>query len=115
MDFAAKPTGKAKEKYWMQQLRSVLPRRFNYGKLDEFKSNNLHINVTRKFVPLPNIVLKLSCYLWRNHKGILHISPKIILHDLNDLMNTNVFGKNIIVLLIVGKTTKAFLVFYNNF
>ena len=63
MDFAAKPTGKAKEKYWMQQLRSVLPRRFNYGKLDEFKSNNLHINVTRKFVPLPNIVLKLQCYL----------------------------------------------------
>ena len=63
MDFAAKPTGKAKEKYWMQQLTSALPRRFNYGIMDEFKSNNLHINITRKFVSLPNIVLKLSCYL----------------------------------------------------
>ena len=63
MDFAAKPTGKAKEKYWMQQLRSVLPRRFNYGILDEFQSNNLHINVIRKSVSLPSIVLKLSCYL----------------------------------------------------
>ena len=49
MDFAAKPLQKARETYWMHELRTIFPYGLNDRIGDEFKTDNKHINVAAKF------------------------------------------------------------------
>ena len=49
MDFAAKPLRKARETYWMHELRTIFPYGLNDRIGDEFKTDNKHINVAAKF------------------------------------------------------------------
>ena len=49
MDFAAKPLRKARETYWMHELRTIFPYSLNDRIGDEFKTDNKHINVAAKF------------------------------------------------------------------
>ena len=49
MDFAAKPLRKARETYWMHELRKIFPYGLNNRIGDEFKTDNKHINVAAKF------------------------------------------------------------------
>ena len=58
MDFAAKPIRKARETYWMHELRIIFPYGLNDRIGDEFKIDNKHINVAAKFSSLPR---KHSC------------------------------------------------------
>ena len=53
MDFAAKPLQKAREAYWMHELRTIFPYGLNDRLRDEFKTDNEHINVAAKFSSLP--------------------------------------------------------------
>ena len=43
MDFAAKPLQKAREAYWMHELRTIFPYGLNDRIGDEFKTDNKHI------------------------------------------------------------------------
>ena len=43
MDFAAKPLRKAKETYWMHELRTIFLYGLNDKIGDEFKTDNKHI------------------------------------------------------------------------
>ena len=49
MDFAAKPLQKARETYWMHELRTIFPYGLNDRIGDEFKTDSKHINVAAKF------------------------------------------------------------------
>ena len=51
MDFAAKSLQKARETYWMHELRTIFPYGLN-DRGDEFKTDNKHINVAAKFSSL---------------------------------------------------------------
>ena len=49
MDFAAKPIRKARETYWMHELRIIFLYRLNDRIEDEFKTHKKHLNVITKF------------------------------------------------------------------
>ena len=53
MDFEAKPIRKARETYWMQELRTIFPYGLNDRIEDEFKTDNKYINVDAKSSSLP--------------------------------------------------------------
>ena len=58
MNFSTKPLQKARETYWMDELRTIFPYGLNDRIGDEFKTDNKHINVAAKFSCLPR---KYSC------------------------------------------------------
>ena len=49
MGFAAKPLPKARETYWMHELRTISPYGLNDRIGDEIKTDNKNINVAAKF------------------------------------------------------------------
>lgn len=49
-DFAAKLTRKAKEKCWMQEVRTISTYGFNDRIADEFKGDNKNQRITIKFL-----------------------------------------------------------------
>ena len=89
MDFAAKPIRKARETYWMHELRTIFP----YGLLndrigDEFKTDNKHINVAAKFSSLPRKHSRAN--RGKNHKGAPLLLPQQFLNTLNHMLTTNI-------------------------
>ena len=73
MDFAAKQRRKARETYWMHELRTIFWHDLNDKIRDEFKTDNKHINVAAKFSYLPR---KHSCAnRGKNHKGVPRLLP----------------------------------------
>lgn len=49
MDFAAKPILEGGERYWMNELQTIFPYDLNSRVGDEFKIDNMRINVAAKF------------------------------------------------------------------
>ena len=88
MDFAAKPIRKAREIYWMHELRTILPYGLNDRMGDEFKTDNKQINVAVKFSSLPR--KHICANRWKNHKGVPLLLPKQFLNDLNHMLNTSI-------------------------
>ena len=86
MDVASKPVRKARERYWMMELRTVYP----YGLNDRVgdKTANTHINVANKF---PSLARK---YIRANrgtlHKGISKLLPNEFISDLSDILESSI-------------------------
>ena len=49
MNLPAKPLQKARETYWIHELRTIFPYGLNDRIEDEFKTDNKHINTADKF------------------------------------------------------------------
>ena len=60
MDVTAKPVRKARERYWMMELRTVHPYGLNDRVEDEYKTANTHINVAKKFPSLPRKYIRAN-------------------------------------------------------
>ena len=88
MDFVAKPIRKARETYWMQELRTIFPYGLNDRIEDQFKTDNKHINVATKCSSLARKHFRRN--RGKNHKGVPLLLPKKVLHDLNHMLNTNI-------------------------
>ena len=74
MDLAAKPIRKAREIYWMHELRTIFSYGLNDRIGDEFETDNKHINVAAKVSSLPR---KHSCAnRGKNHKGVPLLLPQ---------------------------------------
>ena len=88
MDFAAKPLRKARETYWMHELRTIFPYGLNDRIGDEFKTDNKHINVAAKFSSLPRKYSRAN--RGKNHKGVPRLLPQQFVKDLNQMLNTSI-------------------------
>ena len=88
MDFAAKPLRKARETYWMHELRTIFPYGLNDRIGDEFKTDNKHINVAAKFSSLPRKYSRAN--RGKNHKGVPRLLPQQFIKDLNHMLNTSI-------------------------
>ena len=87
MDSAAKPLRKTRE-HWVHGLRSIFPYGLNDRIVDEFKTDNKHVNVAVKFSSLPR---KYSCANHdKNHKGVPRLLPQQFVKDLNQILNTSI-------------------------
>ena len=85
MNLPAKPLQKARETYWIHELRTIFPYGLNDRIEDEFKTDNKHINAADKFSSLPR---KHSCSnRGKNHKDVLRFLPQRFLK--NHMLNTN--------------------------
>ena len=99
MDFAAKPLRKARETYWMHELRTIFPYGLNDRIGNEFKTDNKHINVAAKFSSLPRKYSRANRD--KNHKGVPRLLPQQFLKDLNHMLNTSIkYAPNFIRILI---------------
>ena len=86
MNLPAKPLQKARETYWIHELRTIFPYGLNDRIEDEFKTDNKHINGADKFSSLPR---KHSCSnCGKNHKDVLRFLPQQFLK--NHMLNTNI-------------------------
>ena len=72
MDVAAKPARKARERYYMHELRTVYPYGLNDRVGDEY-TDNTHINVSSKFSSLLRKHIRRSRGLKRN--GVSKLTP----------------------------------------
>ena len=88
MDFAAKPLQKARETYWMHELRTIFPYGLDVTIGDEFKTDNKHINVAAKFSSFPKKYSRAN--RGKNHKGGPHLLPQQSVKDLNQMLNTSI-------------------------
>ena len=88
MDFAAKPLRKARETYWMHELRTIFPYGLNDRIGDEFETDNKHINVATKFSSLPRKYSRAN--RGKNHKGIPCLLPQQFMKGLNQMLNTSI-------------------------
>ena len=84
MDFAAKPLPKARETYWMHELRTIFAYGLNGRIEDKFKTNNEHINVAAKFSSLPRKYSRAN--RGKNHKGVPRLLPQQCVKDLNQML-----------------------------
>ena len=87
MDFATKPIRKARETYWMHELRTIFPYGFNDRIEDEFKTDNKHINVAAKFSSLARKHSRAN--RGKNYKCVLRLLPQQFLKDFNHMLNTS--------------------------
>ena len=88
MDFEAKPIRKARETYWMQELRTIFPYGLNDRIEDEFKTDNKYINVDAKSSSLPRKHSRAN--RGKNHKGAVLLLPQIFLNYLNHMLNNSI-------------------------
>ena len=107
MDFAAKPLRKARETYWMHELRTIFP----YGLKDrignELKTDNKHINVAAKFSSLPRNYSRAS--RGKNHKGIPRLLPQQFVKDLNQMLNTSIKDAPNFIRIWISSMKKSYL------
>ena len=88
MNFAAKPLRKARETYWMHELRTMFPYGLNYRIGDEFKTDNKYINVAAKSSSLPRKYSRAN--RGKNHKSVPRLLPQQFVKDLNQMLNTSI-------------------------
>ena len=85
MDVTSKPVRKARERYWMIELRTAYP----YGLVgDEYKTANTHINVANKFPSLPMIYIRAN--RGTLHKGISKLLPNEFISYLSDILESSI-------------------------
>ena len=88
MDLARKLIQKARETYWMHELRTIFPYGLNGRIGDEFKTDNKHNNVAAKFSSLLRKHIRANH--GKNHKGVPPLLPQQLLNDLNHMLNTSI-------------------------
>ena len=107
MDFAAKQRRKARETYWMHELRTIFWHDLN-GKIgDEFKTDNKHINVAAKFSCLPRKHSRAN--RGKNHKGVPRLLPQQFIKDLNHMLNTSIKDAPNFIRISIFSMTKSYL------
>ena len=74
MDAKATPARKARELYWMHELRTIFPYGLNDRIGDEPKTPDTHVNVARRFRPLPRKHKRIN--RGKSHKGFNSMKPK---------------------------------------
>ena len=87
MDSVAKPLRKTRE-HWVHGLRSIFPYGLNDRIVDEFKTDNKHVNVAAKFSSLPRKYSRAN--RGKNHKGVPRLLPQQFIKDLNQILNTSI-------------------------
>ena len=88
MDFAAKPLRKARETYWMHELRTIFPYGHNDRIGDEFKTYNKHTNIDAKFSFLPRKYSRANC--GKNHISVPRLLPQQFVKDLNQMLSSSI-------------------------
>ena len=107
MDFAAKPLRKARETYWMHELRTIFPYGLNDRIGDEFKTDNKHINVAAKFSSLPRKYSRAN--RGKNHKGVPRLLPQQFVKDLNQMLNTSIKDAPNFIRISISSMKKSYL------
>ena len=74
MDFAAKQIPKARERYWMHELRNIFLQGRNERKGDEFETDNTHNTVASKFSYLSRKHSRAN--RGKNHKDLPVLLPQ---------------------------------------
>ena len=107
MDFAATPIRKARETYWMHELRTIFPYGLNDRIGDEFKTDNKHINVAAKFSSLPRKHIRAN--RGKNHKDVLLLWPQQFSNDLNHMLNTSIKDAPNFISISISSMKKSYL------
>ena len=107
MDFAAKTIRKARETYWMHELRTIFPYGLNDRIGDEFKTDNKNINVTAKFSSLPR--KHIPANRGKNHKGVPLFLPQQFLNDSNCMLNTSIKDAPNFIRISISSMKKSYL------
>ena len=107
MDFAAKLLRKARETYWMHELRIIFPSVLNDRIGDEFKADNIHINLAAKFSSLPRKYSRAN--RGKNHKGVPRLLPQQFEKDLNQMLNTSIKDAPNFIRISVSRMKKSYL------
>ena len=107
MDFAAKPLQKARESYWMHELRTVFPHGLNDRIEDEFKTDNKHINVATLNFHLcqENIVVLIVV----KNKCVPRLLPQQFVKDLNQMLNTGIKDAPNFIRISISGLKKSYL------
>ena len=107
MDFAAKPLRKARETYWMHELRTIFPYGLNDRIGDEFKTDNKHINVAAKFSSLPRKYSRAN--RGKNHKGVPRLLPQQLVKDLIQTLNTGIKDAPNFIRISISSMKKSYM------
>ena len=105
--FAAKPIRKARETYWMHELRTISPYGLNDRIGDEFKTDNKHINVAAKSSSLPRKHSRSDH--GKNHKGVPILLLQQVLNDLNHILNTIFKDASNFIKISISSMKKSYL------
>ena len=90
------------ETYWMHELRAIFPYGLNDRIVDEFRTDDKHINVAAKFSSFPrkhsgkNHKGGKNHKVGKNHKGVPRLLPHQFLKDLNHMLNTSMKDLNLL-------------------
>ena len=104
MSFAAKPLRKAREIYWMHELRTIFPYGLNDTIEDEFKTDNKY---RTKFSSLPRKYSRL--HRGKNHKVVPHLLPQQFLKDLNQMLNSSIKDARNFIRISISSMKKSYL------
>ena len=104
MYFAAKPLRKSRETYWMHELRTIFLYGLNDSIVDEFKTDNKHINFAAKFSSLSRKYSRAN--RGKNHKGLL---PQEFVKDLNQILNTSIKDASNFIRISISRMKKSYL------
>ena len=107
MDFAAKPLQKARETYWIHELRTIFPYGLNDRIGDEFKTDDKHINVAAKFSSLPRKYSHANH--GKCHKGVACLLPQQFVKDLNQVLNTSIKDAPSFIRISISSVKKSYL------
>ena len=109
MDFATNTIRKARETYWMHELRTIFPYGFNDRIGDKFKTDNKHIKAAAKFSSLPRKHGRSN--RGRNHEGVPLLLPRRFLNDLNHMLNTSTKDAPNFIRISISSIKKSYLKF----
>ena len=79
------PLTKARERYWMMELRTMYPYAINNRYGDEYKTENTYINMAKKFPLLPRKHNRIGL-----HKGFCKLSPQEFNGKFNTMLDINI-------------------------
>ena len=85
MVWVLKPLTKARERYWMMELRTMYPYAINDRYGDEYKTENTYINMAKKFPLLPRKHNRIGL-----HKGFCKLSPQEFNGKFNTMLDINI-------------------------
>ena len=107
MDFAAKLLQKARETYWMHELRTIFPYGVNDRIGDEFKTDNRRINVAAKFSSLPRKYSRANH--GKNHKGVPRLLRRQFVKDLNQMLNISIKDAPNFIRILISSMKKSYM------
>ena len=107
MNFAAKPIKKARGTYWIHELQRIFPYGLNDRIVDEFKTDNKHMNVAAKFPSLPRKYSRAN--RGKNHKGTPPLLPQQFLNELNHMLNTSIKDAPNFIRISISSGKKSYL------